>query len=185
MNAAEREFQLFIVNQQKISAAPSAIIGSIVLWILLTVVALALTNLSPIAAILAGFMAMLLHWVFEITHQLGHARAAQQTGHPMLGVRLYFLLGASLYPADEGDLPASVHIRRALGGPIISTLVLAIATVFLLLSWSSVGDFLRMLALFAFLDNLLIFTIGAVIPFPFPNLLENDGITLRRWWGKK
>ncbi len=179
-----REFSLFTANGLKISATPSAIIGSIVLWLLLTVAALALTNLSLLSAILAGFITMLLHWVFEIIHQMGHARAAKQTSYPMLGVRLYILLGASLYPTDEPELPANVHIRRALGGPKISLVVLAIATVILLLVWSSAGDFVRMLALFAFLDNLLVFTVGSVIPFPFPKLLENDGVTLMRWWGK-
>ncbi len=179
-----REFPLFTANGLKISATPSAIIGSIVLWLLLTLAALALTHLSLIGAMVAGFFSMLLHWTFEIIHQMGHAYAAKQAGYPMLGVRLYILLGASLYPTDEPNLPASVHIRRALGGPKISLVVLAIATVIMLLIWSSAGDFVRMLALFAFLDNLLVFTVGSVIPFPFPKLLENDGVTLMRWRGK-
>lgn len=184
MNPAAREFPLFTINSLKISATPSAIIGSLVLWPILTMVGLVVTDLSLIAAVVAGFLTMLLHWAFEIIHQMGHASAARKTGYPMLGVRLYLVLGASLYPSDEPNLPAQIHIRRALGGPKISLAVLAISTFILLLVWSAAGDFVRMLALFAFLDNLLVFTIGAVVPFPFPNLIENDGVTLMRWRGK-
>lgn len=184
MKHAIGEFPLFIINGLKINATPSAIVGSLVLWALLTMVALVFTDLSPIAAVVAGFLTMLLHWAFEIIHQMGHAAAARKAGYPMLGVRLYLVLGASLYPSDEPDLPAQIHIRRALGGPKISLVVFAIATAILLLVWSAAGDFVRMLAIFAFLDNLLVFTIGAVIPFPFPNLVENDGVTLMRWRGK-
>ncbi|CAG0977276.1 hypothetical protein ANRL2_02139 [Anaerolineae bacterium] len=184
MNPAAREFPLFTINGLKISATPSAIIGSLVLWVILTIVALVFTELSLIVSVVAGFLTMLLHWAFEIIHQMGHASAARKAGYPMLGVRLYLVLGASLYPADELDLPAQIHIQRALGGPKISLMVLAIATAILLLVWSAAGDFVRMLALFALLDNLLVFTIGAVVPFPFPNLIENDGVTLMRWRGK-
>ncbi|MBZ0315307.1 MAG: hypothetical protein K8L91_02730 [Anaerolineae bacterium] len=185
MNPAAREFPLFTINGFKISATPSAMVGSLVLWGIFTIVALVFTRLSPIAAVVAGFLTMLLHWAFEIIHQMGHASAARKVGYPMLGVRLYLVLGASLYPSDEPDLPAQIHIRRALGGPKISLAVLAITTVILLLVWPSAGDFVRMLALFAFLDNLLVFTIGAIIPFPFPSLIENDGVTLMRWRGKQ
>lgn len=184
MKPAAREFPLFTINGLKISATPSAIVGALVLWALLTLVALVFTDLSLIVAVVAGFITMLLHWAFEIIHQLGHASAARKAGYPMLGVRLYLVLGASLYPTDEPDLPAHVHIQRALGGPKISLVVLAISTVILLIVWSAAGDFVRMLLLFGFLDNLLVFTLGAIIPFPFPNLLENDGITLMRWRGK-
>ncbi|MCQ3933039.1 MAG: hypothetical protein DPW16_21525 [Chloroflexi bacterium] len=184
MNLAAREFQLFTVNGLKICATPSAILGSLVLWVLFTMAGLVFTDLSLIAAVVAGFLTMLLHWAFEIIHQMGHASAARKAGYPMLGVRLYLVLGASLYPSDEPDLPPQIHIRRALGGPKISLAILVIATAILLLVWSAAGDFVRLLALFAFLDNLLVFTIGAIIPFPFPNLIENDGVTLMRWRSK-
>lgn len=184
MNPAKREFPLFSIIGLPISLTPSAIVASLILWVVLGIIALLLTDLSIFAAILAGLIMTLLHWIFEIIHQLGHARAARKTGHPMIGVRLYWVLGLSLYPADEGDLPARIHIRRALGGPTISLVVLAVAAVLLLVIWSASGDFLRMLALVAVLENLLVFTIGAVVPFPLPHLLENDGITLMRWWGK-
>ena len=58
--------------------------------------------------------------------QLGHARAAEQVGYPMEGVHLWGVLGTSVYPTDEPELPAEVHVERALGGPKASA-VLAVA----------------------------------------------------------
>jgi hypothetical protein len=184
MNTSRHEYPLFNLAGLKISAMPSALIGSIVLWLLFTVIAIIATDLALGVAIIAGFIMMLSHWSFEIIHQLGHAGAARQAGYPMVGIRLYLALGASVYPPTEGDVPARVHIQRALGGPIISTIIMLLAGV-LVAILSSAGEFLRLLAWFAFLDNLLVFSLGAIIPFPLPNLLENDGATLLRWWPKR
>ncbi|HXA42632.1 MAG TPA: hypothetical protein VNV65_06935 [Candidatus Solibacter sp.] len=119
------------------------------------------------------------HWVSEVVHNLGHSTAARRTGHPMTATRLGFLLflGVSIYPEDEPELPSEVHIRRALGGPVGSALLtLALGVVALVTSGTSLG----WVALVWFLDNLLIFTLGAFVPVGF-----NDGSTLIRWIGRR
>ncbi|HEU5104138.1 MAG TPA: hypothetical protein VFU22_34210 [Roseiflexaceae bacterium] len=162
----------------RLTAGPSAIVGSAVLWVILGNIAWWL-GASAGAAILGGLVAVLLHWASNIVHQLGHARAARSTGHPMIGIRLWWLLTASIYPRDEGQLPAAVHIRRALGGPIASLLLTLVAAV-AALALRSAGGPIWWLAVFVFLDNLLVLTIGAFLPLGF-----TDGSTLLYWWGKR
>jgi hypothetical protein len=114
-----------------------------------------------------------------VVHNIGHNTAARSTGHPMVGTRLGFLLvlGASLYPADEPELPPDVHIRRALGGPVGSALfTVVLGALALALSGTSVG----WVAVVWFIDNLLVFTLGAWLPLGF-----NDVSTILYWRGKR
>ena len=141
----------------------------------LAIIGGALLKLPIGAAIAVGLVATLLHWLSEAWHQLGHAWAARRTGHPMTGVRLWGVLSTSVYPADEGPLPARVHVRRALGGPAASLLLtLAAGGVALALRGAPGG--LRAPTLFLFLENLFVFTLQALVPLGF-----NDGATLRHW----
>jgi hypothetical protein len=96
----------------------------------------------------------------------------------MSGIMYNWVLGGTLYPRDEPELPAAVHIRRALGGPIGSLLL---ALVMGLIAWGlrPLGGLLYGLTLFAFWDNLLFFTLGALLPLGF-----TDGSTLMKYWGK-
>jgi hypothetical protein len=126
-------------------------------------------------AVIGGVSVALAHWVSEVVHNVGHNAAARTTGHPMTGTRLGFMLvlGTSLYPADEPELPPEAHIRRALGGPAASaglTVIIGIGALFL--AGTSVG----WMVLLWFLDNLLIFTLGAFVPVGF-----SDGSTLIHW----
>jgi hypothetical protein len=173
------EYELGRLGGLSLSARPSAIAGSIGLWAVLTVVAAGLFSVPIGESIVAGLIAAALHWVSEITHQLGHARAARATGHPMIGIRLWGVLSTALYPADEGRLPAAVHIRRALGGPAMSLLV-TLAAGAIALALRSVAGTLWLLATFFFLDNLLVLTLGSFLPLGF-----TDGSTLLEWWGKR
>ena len=166
------------VASLRLTAAPSAIVGSVILWMALGGIVVLGLGLSPVAAVAGGLVAVALHWASDIFHQLGHARAARATGHPMIGIRLWWVLSASIYPSDEGSLPASVHIRRALGGPIASLLLTVIAAV-IALALRPLGAVYWWVALFFFLDNLLVLTLGAFVPLGF-----TDGSTLLRWWGK-
>jgi hypothetical protein len=174
-----REYPLGHIVGLRLSASPSAITASLVLWLILSVIALALLHLSPIEAVIGGFLAVMLHLASEFVHQLGHAWAARRTGHPMTGVRLWWLFGMSLYPQDEGELPASVHIRRALGGAPASLLVTIVAEAIVLALRPMQGELLWYLAVFLFVDNLSVFTLGAFLPLGF-----TDGSTLLHWWGK-
>jgi hypothetical protein len=157
---------------------PSAIFGSAVLGITAALAFRLIVNTWG-QAIAAGLFAVPLHRLGELWHQHGHARAARKTGHPMTGIRLFLIFGNSLYPPDEPELPARTHIRRALGGMPASLLLAAITLPFVL--WLRAGGGLAYaLALFFFLENLLFFGLGALLPLGF-----TDGITLLKYWGKR
>ena len=98
----------------------------------------------------------------------------------MTGIRLgtYMLLGTSLYPDDEGELPGTIHIRRALGGPLGSLLFSIVAGILAIILFP-ITALAGMTAFFVSLINLLVFTLGAFIPLGF-----TDGSTLLAWWGK-
>jgi Zn-dependent protease len=120
----------------------------------------------------------MIHFISEIIHQFGHATAAKRTGYPMKGVRFWWILGQSIYPLDEGELSARKHVQRALGGPIISLALTTVCGVLALLL-SPIGGVVKDVAMFAFLDNLLFYTIGSFMPLGF-----TDGSTLIRYLGK-
>jgi hypothetical protein len=97
----------------------------------------------------------------------------------MVGVRLWTLLGASLYPRDEPTLPGAVHIQRALGGPIASFILVLIALVLVLIV-KPAGGVPLLLAQFFLLENIFVFFLGAFLPLGF-----TDGSTILRYWGEK
>jgi hypothetical protein len=174
-----QSYDLGRVATLRLTAAPSAIGGSVLLWVLLSGIAALGLGVPPVAAVAGGLVAVLLHWGSDIVHQIGHARAARATGHPMIGIRLWWLLSSSTYPRDEGLLPAAVHVQRALGGPVASLLLTVIAAAITLALRPRGGGY-WWVALFFFLDNLLVLTLGALVPLGF-----TDGSTLLHWWGKQ
>ena len=157
---------------------PVAWFVSLALWIVLSAAAIVVIGIPFGSAVLLGFVVMLLHWISEVIHHFGHALAARRTRYPMQAIKIggiYGILALSSYPAGEPPLPDSIHIRRALGGPIASllpTIIFGIAA--LLLNGS-----LWWAAIFLFVEN-LIFTIQVFLPMG--KLLDNDGNTLWRWW---
>ncbi len=155
--------------------------GLLILWAVLGGAGFYLLDLPPFQALVGGLVAALLFPAFEIIHQLGHAVAARRTGYPMAGIHLGTLLflGTSIYPEDEGDLPAAVHIRRALGGPQASLLFSAITGVVAYWLYPA-GGLAWWLALYAALVNLLVFTLGSFLPLGF-----TDGSTILTWWGRR
>ena len=158
-----------------ISALPSTVISAIGLWTLLTMLAAVIIPLPIGTAIVGGFVAMVLHYASDAAHQLGHAFAAKRTGYPMTGIRFWFVLSTSLYPADEPALPGRIHIRRALGGPPVS---LGLGVMFGLLALMTTG-LIGWVCAFLAVDNLLVLGLGAFMPLGF-----TDGSTLLMWWGK-
>ncbi len=175
-----REYQLGSLGGIRLSVTSPVAIGSILLLAVLIAVAIGALGLPVGAAIAGSLLAVILHWGSEITHQLGHAWAARRVGHPMIGIRLgtFWLLSTSVYPPDEPPLPGAIHIRRALGGPLASLLLSVIAAIIVGALRPS-GDTWWWVGAFFFLENLLIFTLGSLVPLGF-----NDGSTLLRWWGK-
>ncbi len=159
----------------------AAVIGTIVLYAIV-ISLMAAFNVPIGSALLGGLIVVFLHWFSESIHQLGHAWAARRTGYPMTGVRFGFLgvLSTALYPPDEPSLPAKVHIRRALGGPIFSALLSTIAFLVLLMTIRGGGAMWVFVSWFFFLENFFVLTLQVFIPLGF-----NDGGTIWRWMRKR
>lgn len=166
------------VYNLELIAKPSAFVAFVAVWLGLTVLGIYVLRLTLFESLLTGLVCACLHWLSEMLHQLGHAGAARRTGYPMRGVLFVHVLGISLYPRDEPELSSRVHIHRALGGPAVSFLVTVIAFLILLVA-QSVGGMFYWIALFFFLENLFVFTLGALLPLSW-----TDGGTLARYWGK-
>ena len=174
-----QEIRIGKIAGLQVSITPSVIISSLLLWIVLASAAVLWLRANLTQALLVGFIAVVLHWASDLIHHLGHAQAARRTGYPMLGVRFWLLLGTSIYPSDEPKLPAAVHIRRAWGGPIASLCTTLLGLVFIVMSRQSFGLVFG-LALFFFLDNLFVFSLGAMTPMGF-----TDGSTLLAWRSRR
>jgi hypothetical protein len=172
------QYKLGKIGKLDLTADRTAAAGFLLLWAIFSVLGLKIFRLKPGAALTGGLLGAALHFLSELWHQSGHARAAEQTGYPMESVRLWGVLGASVYPTDEPDLPGEIHVRRALGGPKASAW-LAVAGGALALITRPMGGIAHMIASIFALENAVIFTVGAFIPMPF---METDGETIRRYW---
>ncbi len=175
-----KEIRFGTIGGLAIYLVPAAFAGSLVLVVLLFVVGFAALGLSITEALLFGLIGTALHWLGELLHQFGHAQAARQTGHAMIGVRLGTLgvLSTALYPHDEPALPGAIHIHRALGGPKWSIVMAAVGAGLTALLWNA-APVLRAIALLYFLEALFVFTLGAFLPLGF-----TDGSTILKWRGK-
>lgn len=173
------ETKLGTMGSLQLSARSSALIGSLFLWAFVFGLGMWVIRLPWGASLMGGLLVVALHWASILIHHLGHAIAARRTGYPMTGVQLWGLLGRSLYPATEPALPGRVHIRRALGGPLASTLLGLAAAMPTLLLRPAAG-LIWWLALFVTLDNLVILGPGAFLPLGF-----TDGGTILHWWGRR
>ena len=175
----QREIRLGTLAGLQLTARPSVIIGSIGLWVVLSAIGVVLVKLSIGEAIIGGLIAAGLHYAGDTFHQWGHSLAARRTGHPMIGIRYWGVLSTSIYPADEPMLPAAIHIRRALGGPIAS-IGLGIIASLVALAMSSSSELYYWLVWFVAFDNLVVFGLGAWLPLGF-----TDGSTLLHYWNKR
>lgn len=156
------------------SFVPSAVIGFLGIWAILSLATGYLLHIPFSTALVWGLAATVFHWLSELIHNFGHAWAARQTGYPMTGIRFWGTLATSVYPANEAELPNQIHIQRALGGPAASALVSLLAgLVTLVLKTQSLTWWL---ALFICLENLFVFTLQVFLPLKF-----NDGAALWRW----
>jgi hypothetical protein len=158
-----------------LSAQRSAFLGALLVWVVLSLIALVVLHLSLVAALLGGLLAVALHWLSLLVHQAGHALAAHRTGYPMSGIEFWWVLSCSLYPRDEPALAADDHIQRALGGAPASFLVALVAGGGVLLL-SGLGGVLWWAAVCCCLDNLLVLGLGSLVPLGF-----TDGSTLLYW----
>ena len=161
------------VGNVRLSARRSAIMCSVVLWAFYSALAGFLLNLPPGVALAAGLLALALHWLSEVAHQFGHVWAGQRVEYAATGIQLRWVFSSTLYPVDEPPLPTAIHLRRALGGPVLSFLLMFMAAA-LCLGLLSVGGFAWRLAGIFALQNVLVFIIG-LLPLGF-----TDGSTLLR-----
>ncbi len=163
----------------ELAAKPSAFLSFAALLATAALFAWKILKWRPVTAVVGGFLVATGHVSSELWHQLGHARAAQMTGFPMKGIHFWGPLATSVYPRREGILTPEVHIQRALGGPLFS-LFLAVATGLMSIPLRAWGGLPLFLTFFTFLDNLLVFTMGALLPLGF-----TDGDTLLMWWPQR
>lgn len=162
----------------RLNARPSALIGWLIMWAILTLLGWLVIGFDILTAIGGGLLATFFHFFSELWHQFGHAIAAHSTGYPMKGITFIWVLGGSRYPSGEGELPARLHLRRAAGGiPASFVLTLIFAGLFLFIHQSGVSGLLWWLTLVLALDNLLVFTLGALLPLGF-----TDGSTFLEYW---
>lgn len=117
----------------RITAETSAFVAGFVLWAILAVIGKEFLALTGPDVVLGGGLLVLLHYGSEFVHQFGHALAAAQTKYEMTGIHYWLLLSRSIYPPDEPRLPAKLHIKRAMGGPIASGVLSGILGVLTLL----------------------------------------------------
>ncbi len=171
-----KRYPLGHAGKLAISAEPSAATGAALLVLLFGFIGRRVFGLSSREALAGGLLATAFHFLSELWHQAGHARAAEQAGYPMTGVHLWGVLGTSLYPPDEPELPGEVHITRAMGGPKASAWLVVAGAVAALLT-RPLNRVAFMAAAMLAIENLLIFSAGAFLPVPF---METDGTTLRR-----
>jgi hypothetical protein len=152
--------------------------GSIGMWVIIVLLMVAVFSIPIGSALLGGLIVVILHWFSETAHQLGHAWAARRTGYPMTGIRFgtKAILSTALYPSDEPTLPAKLHIRRALGGPIFSAWLSSIAFIVILMTIRSADAMWSFVFWFFFLENLIVLTLQVFIPLGF-----NDGGTIWHW----
>ena len=127
-------------------------------------------------AVLGGLAFGVLHALSVFLHDFGHAIAARSTGYPMTGIEFgrYGLLATTLYPPAEPPLPGRIHIRRALGGPLMSFGVAVIlGGLTFVLARQSVAWWVVLVGSW---HNLLSFTLQVLLPVPWA-----DGGTLAQW----
>lgn len=110
----------------------------------------------------------------EWAHNLAHAAAAQSTGKNMDALRVAWGMPLVIYyQVDDPQVTPDEHIRRALGGPVINALLLALGL--FLRAGTAPGSGGREAANTAVLANA--FLVGAgMLPMPFL-----DGGVILKW----
>lgn len=164
-----------------ISALPSTVPASAGLWLFLSFGAWWLFDQPVWLAPVMGFFGVVLHWLAELLHQVGHYLAGLAVGYPMNGLTAFGLVSSGRYPADEPKLPGRTHLIRALGGPLFSLFIGGCATL-LLFSWQPQNLFVAGLLAWFQWENILVFGLTAFFPAGlFVKGIELDGDTILRY----
>ncbi|PJF21125.1 MAG: hypothetical protein CUN56_12675 [Phototrophicales bacterium] len=163
-----------------ITVASSAYQAMVGVFAVFTVIGLIMFG-DILQGVIFGIGVVVIHWMNELLHNIGHYIASRRVGYPMRGIRFWGVLASSIYPKDEGALPPRVHIQRAAGGPIFSAFITLLYVVMFVITQAQGG--VGMLLLFGILDGLLVFTVGALMPVHMLTRLpiETDGDTILRY----
>ena len=178
MGGRQQDIRVGTLAGMEISLAPGFYLATVLVGAIFFLAGIGVFHKTPRNALAGAFALALLHWVSETWHNYGHFTAARNTGFPMVGVRLgtaMLVFGTSIYPEDEPQLSAAVHIRRALGGPISNAILGVVGLVGVVALNSSHSTFSWVAGVFT-LENFVVFVIGNFLPFGF-----NDGSTMLRW----
>ena len=71
----------------KLLVIPPFVLGSLVIFFILEVIALVFVKMHLADALAFGVLGLVAHWLGDIFHNFGHAIVARRTGHPMQGMR--------------------------------------------------------------------------------------------------
>lgn len=117
-----RKFRLGRVYGLDLTVDPLFIIACLGLSMVVAGLSMWLLHWSARNALVGGLAFGVLHALSVFLHDFGHGIAARSTGYPMTGIEFgrYGLLATTLYPSNEPALPGKIHIRRAVGGPLMS-----------------------------------------------------------------
>jgi Zn-dependent protease len=63
----------------------------------------------------------------NVIHTIGHILSGKTVGAPMKANLVTATFHVNLYPDDPPSLPPRIHLRRALGGPLLNILVGSVA----------------------------------------------------------
>ncbi|HSH02681.1 MAG TPA: hypothetical protein VLL52_09205 [Anaerolineae bacterium] len=159
----------------KVKMTAAGLVTSVVLW-LLGIGAGVWFGLPWGTAVGVGFVLMLVHWFGDVWHQLGHLVVGRREGYQMEGLVFVWGLVGSYYPKDEPELAPIVHIKRALGGPIATFLLVGIIGAIILVLGPERGTIGYGILQFAFWENLVLIGLGAFVPLGF-----TDGSSLLEW----
>lgn len=171
----KKQFSFRFINVP-VEFTQDGLIGSVILWVLLLIAALVLTDLTPLDAIIAGFFGVVIHWLLECAHQYGHYLAGRSVGYPMQKMKTWWIVMMGLYSRDEPELAPTIHLRRALGGAILSGILGIVLFVLAAMLWQ-VGGMLRFWLGYALLLDIGVMTIGAFIPIKLGDFMT-DGATI-------
>src|SRR5258708_36336221 len=95
------------------------------------------------------------------------------------GLGFLGVLGSSVYPRDEPELPPALRIQRALCGPLASRAIGLVAGA-LALALHPSGGLTWWLALFVCVENIVVFGLQVFVPLGF-----NDASTVLHWWRQR
>lgn len=141
-------------------------------WVLVGLARRRRPERSFVEAVAAGWLYFLVLLTADTVHITGHAFSARKAGAPMDAVYVPVGMPRTIY--YHNDFPPKVHIQRSLGGPIASTLALALSIVLYILA--PAGTLFRELATLAVLGHGFI-GLGSWLPIP-----GVDGAILLKWW---